>query len=73
MFVKPGPHPDHPEDATKHRAVRIPHTFGLLPPGGQEVPDNSFWRRRVVHGDVVLADPPTSADEAPIPDAPAHS
>jgi hypothetical protein len=64
MFVKPGPHPDHPDDETKMRAVRIPHTYELLPAEGRDVPDNKFWRRRLEHGDVVKASPPVKPEPA---------
>ncbi len=58
MFIKPGPHPDHPDDATKSRAVRIPHTHELLPHEGREVVENTFWHRRIAQGDVVVTEPP---------------
>jgi len=40
------------------RAVRDPLTKQLLPADGRDVPDNSFWRRRLRDGDVVAADAP---------------
>jgi hypothetical protein len=43
MFVKPAP----------GRAVRDPHTYQLLPDDGRNVPDDSFWLRRLRDGDVV--------------------
>jgi hypothetical protein len=71
MFVKPAPHPDHPQDGTKFRSVRIPHTYALLPEAGREVPENAFWIRRLAQGDVVRADPPAPPAPA-IADAPAE-
>lgn len=43
MFVKP----------TAGRAVRDPVKGTLLPESGSEVPDNSFWHRRIQDGDVM--------------------
>ncbi|ENG7016036.1 DUF2635 domain-containing protein [Yersinia enterocolitica] len=45
MFVKP----------TAGRAVRDPVKGTLLPESGSEVPDNTFWHRRIQDGDVVQA------------------
>lgn len=42
MFVKPAP----------GRAVRDPRTYELLPEDGRNVPDDSFWLRRLRDGDV---------------------
>ena len=40
--------------------IRDPHTFRQLAAEGDAVPDNSFWRRRVLAGEViVLEDTPT--------------
>ena len=36
-----------------------------LPAEGAAVPDDEYWRRRVAQGDVVLADPPAEAEQAP--------
>jgi len=55
MYVKPGP---HPHDSGKTLKVRIPNTHELLPDEGREVPENQFWMRRLLHGDVVPAEPP---------------
>ncbi len=67
MFVKPAPSIDDP---SKPRAVRTPRTHAFLPPEGQEVPEDSFWTRRIIQGDVVLATPgvpvpPTAAEKGP--------
>jgi hypothetical protein len=35
--------------------IRDPKTQLPLPEGGKEVPDNSFWTRRIQGGDVELA------------------
>lgn len=58
MFVKPAPHPENPD---AQRRVRIPHTHALLANDGEEVPDNAFWLRRVMHGDVVETERPKPA------------
>lgn len=42
MFVKP----------TTGRAVRDPVKGTLLPEGGAEVPESTFWNRRLRDGDV---------------------
>ncbi|MBK5075091.1 DUF2635 domain-containing protein [Budviciaceae bacterium CWB-B4] len=42
MFVKPN----------AGRLVRDPVKGTFLPETGEEVPDNSFWRRRLKDGDV---------------------
>ncbi len=75
MFVKPAP----------DRKVRIPRSRDFLPAAGAEVPDTSYWHRRVRDADVVLADPepeaapepdtkPAAGDQAePTPEAPAAS
>lgn len=42
MFVKP----------TTGRMVRDPVTKELLPENGKEVPNDSFWRKMLKHGDV---------------------
>lgn len=36
--------------------VRDPDTRRTLPPEGAEVPDTTFWRRRLRDGDVVLVE-----------------
>lgn len=36
--------------------IRDPITKQPLPAQGREVPDNSFWRRRLADGEVVLVD-----------------
>lgn len=43
--------------------IRDPVTRQPLPAEGGEVPDNVFWRRRLIFGEVVPAD--QSADRAP--------
>jgi len=37
--------------------VRDPATFNRLPDEGAEVPDTSYWRRRLQQGDVVEVAP----------------
>ena len=39
------------------RTVRDPVKGTFLPESGAEVPDNSFWRRRLNDGDVVREQP----------------
>ena len=69
MFVKPAPRPD---DKALQRKVRIPHTHALLANGGEDVPDNGFWLRRIAHGDVVPAERPKPPEiPEPVPMAPA--
>jgi hypothetical protein len=47
--------------------IRDPHTRMPLPAEGGEVPENSFWVRRVLAGEVVRIDQPAdnAADNAP--------
>lgn len=51
MFVKP-------KDGL---SVRCPIRGEPLPKEGRVVPDNTFWRRRLRDGDVVLAEPKKGA------------
>jgi hypothetical protein len=46
--------------------IRDPHTKRPLPAGGAEVPDNTFWRRRLLAGEVVRLDAPSPAGNEPI-------
>lgn len=46
MFVKP---------ATPDTKIRDPHTKRHLPPEGREVPESTYWLRRVRDGSAVLA------------------
>ena len=55
MFVKPGPQKDDP---SKLRVVK--RGRWVLPEAGAEVPDDSFWQRRLRDGDVIEAQPPTT-------------
>jgi hypothetical protein len=54
MFVKPGRRQDDP---ALPLIVRGPNKR-LLSSQGEQVPDITFWHRRVRDGDVVLAEPP---------------
>ncbi len=36
--------------------IRDPHTMRVLSPDGDDVPDNIFWRRRVLAGEVVIVE-----------------
>lgn len=47
--------------------IRDPQTRLALPAEGGEVPDNSFWHRRLMAGDVVLVQ---DAERASAPVAP---
>lgn len=51
------------------RRVRDPVTGQLLTLRGVEVPDTSFWRRRLADGDVLTA-PPTAQSKPPKPPKP---
>lgn len=51
MFVKPN----------NGLSVRCPVKGTSLPKDGAEVPDNTFWRRRLSDGDVVVAKPKAAA------------
>ncbi|EKN5072692.1 TPA: DUF2635 domain-containing protein [Yersinia enterocolitica] len=48
------------------RTVRDPVKGTFLPESGSEVPDNSFWRRRLNDGDVVREQP---KEAKPAPEA----
>lgn len=52
-----------PADPTA--VIRDPHTKRPLPAEGGDVPDNSYWNRRLLAGEVVLV-----KDAAPIVNAP---
>ena len=54
MFVKPGHRQDDP---ALPLIVRGPNRR-LLSPQGENVPEITFWYRRLRDGDVVLAEPP---------------
>lgn len=45
--------------------VRDPHTRRRLPAAGGHVPDNTYWRRRLREGDVILVVPEPSKAFAP--------
>lgn len=45
--------------------IRDPHTKQKLPAEGAEVPENNFWVRRLVAGEVVRIDAPAHPN-API-------
>lgn len=36
--------------------IRDPHTLRPLPPEGGDVPDNLFWTRRLIAGEIVRID-----------------
>jgi len=40
--------------------IRVPGTKLVLSEDGQTVPDSTFWRRRLLDGDVVPAEKPDS-------------
>lgn len=47
--------------AVDGRRVKDPKTFAVLAPDGEFKPDNSHWRRQLMHGDVVETVPPVEA------------
>jgi hypothetical protein len=48
------------------RAVRDPQQhYRLMPPEGGNVPDNTFWQRRLRDGDVVMIEDDKAAPEGP--------
>lgn len=53
MFVKP-------KDGL---SVRCPVRGEALPPSGAEVPDNTFWKRRLRDGDVTLVEAKKTKNE----------
>ena len=55
MFVKP---------KDKDMVVRDPRTRAKLPVDGANVPDTSYWHRRLRAGDVVLATKNTQPKKA---------
>ena len=61
MFVKPA----------KSRAVRDPVSRRLLPAEGADVPETSFWHRRVRDEDVIVTKPilvtEIEAEQAAVP------
>lgn len=68
MFVKPTANPDQPETLHKVRYPDGARTF--LSEEGAEVPENTYWLRRLNHGDIEVCDPPKppapeAVDEAP--------
>ena len=63
MFVKPGHRQDDP---ALPLIVRAPNRR-LLSPQGENVPEITFWYRRLRDGDVVLAEPPAPPPPAPRP------
>lgn len=42
--------------ANPNAIIRDPHTRRVLPAEGGNVPDNSFWARRLIAGEVVRLD-----------------
>ncbi|MBK5145993.1 DUF2635 domain-containing protein [Budviciaceae bacterium BWR-B9] len=53
MFVKP----------VSGRVVRDPVKGTFLPESGEEVPENTFWRRRLKDGDVQKVKSVTTSNE----------
>ncbi len=43
--------------------IRDPRTKKKLPPEGARVPDTSFWRRRILSGEVILMEEENRADQ----------
>lgn len=46
--------------------IRDPHTKRPLPAEGDDVPDNSFWIRRLRAGEVVRLDAPAPTGNEPL-------
>jgi Protein of unknown function (DUF2635) len=63
MFVKPGHRQDDPALPLIVRGANR----RLLSPQGENVPEITFWYRRLRDGDVVLAEPPAPPPPAPRP------
>jgi hypothetical protein len=60
MFVKPAP----------GLKVRDPISFLHIPETGKEVPESSYWYRRLRSGDIVVCSPPAPVLETEqIPDS----
>lgn len=59
MFVKP---------AKPELIVRDPATVGYLPipPEGKEVPEDSYWTRLILAGDVVRVEPVAAAQPSTV-------
>lgn len=55
-----------PVDPT--RIIRDPHTRQALPAEGADVPENTFWTRRLLAGEVVRCDdaPATPTGREPV-------
>jgi len=53
LFVKPATNPKAADHGGSVLVVRDPANGRTLPPEGAQVPDNSFWHRRLKDGDVV--------------------
>lgn len=45
--------------------IRDPHTMRPLPAEGGDVPDDNFWNRRLIEGDVVRIEAPLAEESAP--------
>ena len=65
MFVKPGCRQDDPALPLIVRGLNR----RLLSSQGENVPDITFWYRRLRDGDVVLAEPPAPPPPSPRPTA----
>jgi hypothetical protein len=61
LFVKPAPNKEKPGTQLHVRGPGPSYT--VLPKEGGEVPDNHFWRRRLIQGDVVLASAPAAPEK----------
>lgn len=46
--------------------IRDPHTKRVLPAEGGNVPDNTYWRRRLLFKEVVLVDSITPTGREPV-------
>jgi hypothetical protein len=72
MFVKPAPFGEgDPHEVKTPRIVRHPSHKRPLAAGGEEVPENSYWRRRLRDGDVLEAERPLPPSDETEKEAPA--
>ena len=65
MFVKPKLfQPDDPAEKPRPRIVRHEGRALAIPEGGAEVPNTTYWWRRLRDGDVEEATPPGTKTKA---------
>jgi len=57
-----------PHELAPRLSLRDADRGDHLPPEGRDVPESEFWMRRLGDGDVVRAEPPQEAQDAPKPE-----